>query len=166
MQKPSRTILLLIIVVSVLGISSVMLTWRPDNVQSHLARLNRIKSTGQTGPFRLKHYLYADTWLWYLHGRPTTERWKLEALDEEWNALIRLGYFEIREFPLQRRAFDARFFGEMLTEVHHAPTGFLKDRNFRTFRLGSTPPNIARLAVCKEDVARFEWIVRSVDARQ
>jgi hypothetical protein len=102
--------------------------------------------------------------LWYWRGRPETERWTTEALDEEWDALIKLGHFEVREFRLQHRAFDKRFVIEMLSAVHGAPTGFLTDRNVRIVGVGRT--NRVRLAVCKDDMAAFEWIVSATDARK
>jgi hypothetical protein len=166
MQKPQRLILVLAVVIFALAIGITLLSSHPDDIQSHLARLNRIKSTRQVRPFRLDHYLHADTWLWYWRGRPRTERWRMEALDDEWDALIRLGYFEVREFPLQHRTFDKRFLMEVMTEVHNAPTGFLSDRNFRAFGVGSYPSNGVRLAVCKEDVAAFRRIVGDIDGRK
>jgi len=166
MHKPNRIVLISATLVFAFASCIAVLGWRSDDVQSRVARLNRFKSGGQVGPFLLKHYLCADAWLWHLPGRAKTERWRLEALDKEWDALIRLGYFEIREFPLQHRTFDERFYMEMMTEIHNAPAGFVSDRNFRPFGFGSYPSNGVRLAVCKEDVAAFGRIVGSIDTRK
>ena len=166
MRKPYCVILVLGGVIFTLAICIALWNSRPDDVRSHLARFNRIKFTGQAGPYHLKHYLQGETWLWYWRGRPSTERWKAEALEEERDALIKLGYFVVREFPLQHRTFDKRLLMELFSSVHNAPTGFLTDRNFHTFGFGSTPSNRVRLAVCKDDVVAFEWIMIALDARK
>lgn len=40
-------------------------------------------------------------WVWTLHGQPTCQRGEVE-FQEEFEALVRLGYYRKREFPLKQ----------------------------------------------------------------
>src|SRR6266496_4858598 len=79
---------------------------RPGSIRYHRDRLGHLRNSKYSGePSTLTDYFRYETWLWYLHGKRSP---KIEEMEEHQQALIRLGYFERREFTLTRRTLDAR----------------------------------------------------------
>jgi len=95
---------------------------------------------------------------WNIHGRPSIRA--LEAVEESHEAaLVRLGYYERREFLLQRPALTPQ------TRVHFSL--FLSTNGFpahSSFRWSTTNPALVVTASAR-DMSRWESKVAQFDAR-
>ena len=80
-------------------------------------------------------------------------------MEEHQQALIRLGYFERREFVLHHRNLDAQFWAQFHFAVSNAT---LTDWRWM-LHLDDSRPNVLRVTACRADIPTFERIVTQTD---
>jgi hypothetical protein len=91
----------------------------PNSVSYHLNCIRSLERSMWAGPLSLKDYFRPGVWNWWLRHRPSAEQ-AFKQIDEHRQALIKLGYFQTREFVLTRRTLDRSSnaeFKSLLTNV-------------------------------------------------
>jgi len=138
-----------------IGIFAFTLLPRPGSVRYHLERLGDLRqSKFISRPSSLRDYCRRDTWLWYLHGKPS-----IDDMEHEQQALIQLGYFERRELTFSHRALDAQLWSQFRSAVSNSP---LAEWRYM-LHLDDSRPSVIRVTTCKADIPVFERIVTQID---
>ena len=118
-------------------------------------------SEGQPVPANEWAYVNPRTWIWYLKGRPTITS-QVEEQEKHQQALIRLGYFERREFTFNNRTLNGQLWNEFRTAVSNAS---LAEPRYM-LHLDDTRPTAIRITTCKADVSVFDRIVTQLDTEK
>jgi hypothetical protein len=145
----------------------------PGTIPYHLQRVGELRkstswkwgpreqrhgSAGKSVPANATAYIHPKTWLWFLAGRPTITS-HIEQQEEHQKALIRLGYFERREFTLMHRTVDAQFWPQFHLSISNSSMS-----DWRWFiHLDDQRPSVIRVTASKADIPLFERIVRELD---
>ena len=150
----------LILVVAV--IVGLTLLPRPDSVRHHLACLAYLRGQApRIGVSSLSDYFHYRIWLWgNSEGTQSIFR-RGDMLEEHEQALIRLGYFERREFTLSQRTLNAQVWSEFRAMVSNSGVA-----DPRWLHFGQPSPSVIQLTACKADMPIFESIVLKLDTTQ
>lgn len=142
-----------------LAVTLGVLTGEPDTVPYHLARLSRsMRPTTKMPPADLKGYFRLETLSWYLKGRQSGQAQREKAVQ----ALIRLGYFERREFPLQYRLLDLQF----IDELHSTCSSNLCLRTNKYWAMDyNRTTSVVRVTIRKEAMPICESIIATLDRK-
>ena len=143
------------LLVTVMLIITVLIR-EPDTIPYHLDRLLHLHAR-KMPPSGIRGYFRRETLWWYLGSRPSLQR----QTEIETEALIRLGYFEQREFSLQHRMLDAQF----TEELNAACTTNQSVRtNYRAFSY-DRPAGIIRATIRKDCMPICENIIAELDRK-
>ena len=155
MRKTEVVIVSFAFVALIVGIVAFALLPRPGSVRYHLERLDHLRQSKQIStPSSIRDFFRMDTWQWYLNGKPS-----IDAMEQEQQALIRLGYFERRELTLNHRTLDAQLWGEFRSAVSNSS---LAEWRYM-LHLDDHRPSVIRVTTCKADMPVFERVVRQID---
>ncbi len=139
----------------IVGVVAFALLPRPGSVRYHLERLGHFRQSKHIStPSSIRDFLRPDTWQWYLNGKPS-----IDAMEQEQQALIRLGYFERRELILNHRPLDAQLWGEFRSAVSNSS---LTEWRYM-LHLDDHRPAVIEVTTCKADIPVFERVVRQID---
>jgi hypothetical protein len=132
---------------------ALLISRRPETLQTQLAQFDLLKTTvHEKDSPRLRDYASLDTWWWYLKGRPKTSRFRLREIDRVEESLIRLGYFEQREFVLFSRPADQQFMEDLGAALRTNKLadgqrwGIHRDSRYAAFRLVAYKPDMPTFA--------------------
>jgi hypothetical protein len=140
-----------------LAVPLILLTRDTDTIAYHLARLSASDSTARLPPEQFRDYFRLKTLSWYLSGCPPTHA----QSQKEVQALIRLGYFERRDFPLQNRLLDAQF----VEELHSICRSNLYLRT-NYWQMGyNCPASIISVTIRKDCMPICESIITNLDRK-
>ena len=143
----------------VLMIGVCWLSWkRTSPVPYHRDALRSWESSRAPSTFR--DYFRLSSWRWLFHGRPSFSQ-ILKHADEHRQALIRLGYFETREFTLIHRTMDPSGFREFSSLLTNAA---FSDRQGMCSTIPGRPLSIT-VTARREDMAVWQSVVSRFDSK-
>src|SRR6266536_1916019 len=120
MRNAKLIIVVPMIIIAAAVVVVVAISPPRGTVRYHLERLGSLRQQQPwSGPSSFGDYFRPRTWAWYLRGRLSVSD-RVAAMEEHQNALIRLGYFERREFTLRHRRLGAEFWSEFRPAVSNA----------------------------------------------
>jgi hypothetical protein len=135
-----------------LFIARQFFTPKPGTIEYHLRELGSLRN--QYPPHAFKDYLRLRTWRWYAHGQPDL----VKAWQQQEDALIQLGYFQKRDFPLKHPIVDGNQFW---TAFHSMADARITEPRFM-LHLNDTPPIIG-ITTTPHDLPIFQLIINQLD---
>ena len=161
-----------VIATSITVVVIAALCFGPPNKNSVSYHLNCMRSLDRSwpgplsgtwsGPPSLRFYLYPRVWSWYLRGRPSLEQ-SLSQKDEHRQALVKLGYFEKRDFTLARRTLDPSGKAEFNSLLTNAP---FSDKHHWVWAVADDRPSVVTVTALRADMPVWSNIVSRFDSRK
>lgn len=155
----------IIAVIAVITLLAALAGWWcvPANnpVQYHLGQIQSLRSSMGFAPKNWKDYFQPRTWRWYWRGRKPIEQ-TLKEIGEHQKELIRLGYFEQREFVLTRRRLDSTSRNELQTILGKAP---LSCSYWSYSTTGGDPVNALTVTTTPTDMKIWSNVIADFDAK-
>jgi hypothetical protein len=91
--------------VAIVGTVFWVMSRPKDPVREHLDAIRSLE-TSWAAPSSLRDYVRPQVWRWFFRGRPDLQA-TVQQMEKHKQALVELGYFENRAFPLHRRTLDS-----------------------------------------------------------
>lgn len=159
MRKVKLIIVVVMVAIAVTLIAFVASSPSRGSVRYHIERLGSLQQQGPLiGPSSFADYFRLRTWSWYLRGKPSISD-GVAALEEEQQALIRLGHFERRELTFSHRTLDTQLWSEFRSAVSNSSLA----GSCYMLHLDESRPSVIRVTTCKTDISVFERIVTQLD---
>ena|ERR1041385_3936541 len=130
------------------------------SIRYHLNCIRSLERSWWAGPLSLRDYFRPGVWRWYMRGRPTVAQ-TFKQVDEHRQALVRLGYFETREFVLTRRTLDRSANAEFKSLLTNAP---FSDSHWTWTTIGDRP-SVVRVTARGKDMPVWSNIVSRFDLK-
>jgi hypothetical protein len=135
-MRRKRLIIIAVAMIVAIVFTVATIAPRRESIRYHVDRLHYLRQPlyrdapseldGKGRPVHLADYLRFRTWRWYWRGGLSTTK-LIEEQEKHQQALIRLGYYDRREFALTNRTIDAQLFAMVTNGVDGESVWLLMD---------------------------------------